>query len=120
MAAASRKRAGAGAKAELPATVRIKIISMGDSETGKSCLIKRFCEGKVRAGRAVERALWSHRASALRSARVDTTACALCSVGVCAVCTAVHLDHWRGLRREAGNGQREGGEGELLGPVRPP
>ena len=25
---------------------RIKILSMGDAKTGKSCLIKRFCEGR--------------------------------------------------------------------------
>ena len=24
----------------------LKIISVGDSQTGKSCLIKRYCEGK--------------------------------------------------------------------------
>lgn len=28
-------------------TQRIKLISMGDSGVGKSCLIKRFCEGRV-------------------------------------------------------------------------
>eukprot|EP00118_Oscarella_pearsei_P005404 m.24867 g.24867 ORF g.24867 m.24867 type:complete len:61 (+) comp28689_c0_seq3:43-225(+) len=28
----------------LKQTARIKIISLGDAEVGKSCLIKRFCE----------------------------------------------------------------------------
>jgi len=28
------------------ATVRLKVISVGSSQTGKSCLIKRFCENK--------------------------------------------------------------------------
>jgi hypothetical protein len=27
--------------------IRIKILSMGDAGTGKSCLIKRYCEDKV-------------------------------------------------------------------------
>ncbi len=30
-------------------TQRIKLVSMGDSGVGKSCLIKRFCEGRVSA-----------------------------------------------------------------------
>lgn len=30
-----------------PAIFRIKVISIGDALAGKSCLIKRFCEGKV-------------------------------------------------------------------------
>ena len=29
-----------------PATVLLKIISVGNQETGKSCLIKRYCEGR--------------------------------------------------------------------------
>jgi GTPase SAR1 family protein len=29
--------------------IRLKFVSMGDSGVGKSCLIKRFCEGRVRA-----------------------------------------------------------------------
>ncbi len=28
-------------------TVRLKIITQGSSLAGKSCLVKRFCEGKV-------------------------------------------------------------------------
>lgn len=30
-----------------PNTLRIKVISMGDSEVGKSCIIKRYCEERV-------------------------------------------------------------------------
>lgn len=30
-----------------PSNIRIKIISMGESEVGKSCLIKRYCEERV-------------------------------------------------------------------------
>jgi len=29
-------------------TLRLKLVTMGDSGVGKSCLVKRFCEGKVR------------------------------------------------------------------------
>ena len=29
--------------------LRIKVLSMGDGHTGKSCLIKRYCEQRVRA-----------------------------------------------------------------------
>ena len=32
--------------AKIPSMKRIKILSMGDARTGKSCLIKRFCEGR--------------------------------------------------------------------------
>jgi GTPase SAR1 family protein len=32
--------------AKIPVLKRIKILSMGDTKTGKSCLIKRFCEGQ--------------------------------------------------------------------------
>jgi len=28
--------------------LRIKVLSMGDGHTGKSCLIKRYCEQRVR------------------------------------------------------------------------
>lgn len=45
-AASGTPTASSKSTAVLPA-VRIKIISMGNSESGKSCLIKRFCEGKV-------------------------------------------------------------------------
>ena len=39
-----------------PKFMRIKIISMGDAAVGKSCIIKRFCEQKVRwAGAARQR-----------------------------------------------------------------
>ncbi|KAJ3325990.1 DnaJ sub C member 27 [Boothiomyces sp. JEL0866] len=31
---------------EKPELKRLKILSMGDAEVGKSCIIKRFCEGK--------------------------------------------------------------------------
>jgi DnaJ homolog subfamily C member 27 len=34
------------AAADAPPATRLKIISVGDSQTGKSCLIKRFCENK--------------------------------------------------------------------------
>ena len=30
-----------------PNFVRLKVISMGESEVGKSCLIKRYCEERV-------------------------------------------------------------------------
>ena len=40
---------GGGSSPAAPAEkyVRVKLTSMGDTLTGKSCLIKRFCEGKV-------------------------------------------------------------------------
>ena len=31
--------------------LRIKILSMGDAGTGKSCIIKRYCEERVRGSR---------------------------------------------------------------------
>lgn len=30
-----------------PNFIRLKVISMGESEVGKSCLIKRYCEERV-------------------------------------------------------------------------
>uniref|UniRef100_A0A7S1CBJ8 Uncharacterized protein n=1 Tax=Bicosoecida sp. CB-2014 TaxID=1486930 RepID=A0A7S1CBJ8_9STRA len=33
-------------ESKYPEDIRIKVVSMGDGGTGKSCLIKRFCEGK--------------------------------------------------------------------------
>jgi GTPase SAR1 family protein len=35
--------------------IRIKILSMGDAGTGKSCLIKRYCEDKVQQHSALAR-----------------------------------------------------------------
>lgn len=35
-----------GGSGAAPPFYRIKILSMGDKQTGKSCLIKRYCEGK--------------------------------------------------------------------------
>jgi GTPase SAR1 family protein len=32
--------------AKIPEVKRVKILSMGDSGVGKSCIIKRFCEGR--------------------------------------------------------------------------
>ena len=46
-ASASASASGASKKAGPPAILaptRIKIISMGSGGTGKSCIIKRFCE----------------------------------------------------------------------------
>lgn len=34
-------------KLKPPNFIRIKVISMGAAETGKSCLIKRYCEERV-------------------------------------------------------------------------
>lgn len=38
--------AAVGGAADLAPTLRLKIISVGDSQVGKSCLIKRYCENK--------------------------------------------------------------------------
>lgn len=39
-------RAVTGRKSARTHIIRIKIISLGDTSVGKSCLIKRYCEGK--------------------------------------------------------------------------
>ena len=39
---------------EPPIDRRIKVLSMGAAASGKSCLIKRYCEGKVRPNNGVE------------------------------------------------------------------
>eukprot|EP00937_MAST-01D_sp_MAST-1D-sp2_P000570 g570.t1 len=44
-ASSSGRGAAGGGEADI---VRMKIISMGEGAVGKSCLIKRYCEGKVR------------------------------------------------------------------------
>ena len=44
---------------EPPVDRRIKVLSMGAAGVGKSCLIKRYCEGKVR----YPHVLWRRRAS---------------------------------------------------------
>lgn len=44
--ASSGGGSGALAASEKPPVLRLKILSMGDSQSGKSCLIKRFCENK--------------------------------------------------------------------------
>lgn len=33
-------------KLNMPNQIHAKIISLGDTEVGKSCLIKKYCEGK--------------------------------------------------------------------------
>ena len=38
---------GSGPKKFQSNVIRIKVISMGDGGCGKSCMIKRYCEGKV-------------------------------------------------------------------------
>ena len=44
---ASKKDAAAGESKDAPKTsVRVKVTSMGEGGAGKSCLIKRYCEGK--------------------------------------------------------------------------
>ena len=52
MAAASSTRGGRSA--ELDGTkggkvLRLKVVTYGPTLTGKSCLVKRYCEGKVSA-----------------------------------------------------------------------
>jgi DnaJ family protein C protein 27 len=38
--------ATAGSSAESAGVLRLKVVSFGDANVGKSCLIKRFCENK--------------------------------------------------------------------------
>jgi GTPase SAR1 family protein len=40
-------KGSSGSIASMELISRIKILSMGDGGCGKSCLIKRYCEGKV-------------------------------------------------------------------------
>ena len=53
MAAAATAASGGGGAASptggaaaAPPVLRLKVVSIGDEQTGKSCLIKRYCENK--------------------------------------------------------------------------
>ena len=77
--------------------VRIKVISIGAGGSGKSCLIKRFCEEKVSISMWIS--LPCHN-----SMCVIHTHCSL-------VCVKIHFNHWCRLWRESyeNSGQRRKG-----------
>src|SRR4051812_19540783 len=83
-------------KLAIPLTdvLRIKIISLGATGAGKSCLIKRYSEERV--------------CTALVSI-------IMCAILLNAVCEQIHFNHWSGLWSKTGHCLPKGSKSKFLG-----